>query len=268
MFKSFYGLTSDPFLKSIETKEHFKSKDFNEALSRLEFLKNTKGFGLITGEPGVGKSFLLRYFVNSLNPNLFKPVYIPISTLTVMDFYRALCSGLGIIPSHKKVIMFKQIQESIYTYHQSKNITPVIIVDEAQFLKNSVLDDLRIIFNFEMDSKDNAILILSGQTPFITQISRQPHEALRQRIVVNYYLKGLTKDETKEYVKSRLESCGCYEPIFTDSAYELLYSSSNGSIRTLNSLVRMCLISGANEKLKSIDSEVVFMAQNELNIVA
>ena len=268
MFKSFYGLTSDPFLKSIETKEHFKSKDFNEALSRLEFLKNTKGFGLITGEPGVGKSFLLRYFVNSLNTNLFKPVYIPISTLTVMDFYRALCSGLGIIPSHKKVIMFKQIQESIYTYHQSKNITPVIIVDEAQFLKNSVLDDLRIIFNFEMDSKDYAILILSGQTPFITQISRQPHEALRQRIVVNYYLKGLTKDETKEYVKSILESCGCYEPIFTDSAYELLYSSSNGSIRTLNSLTRMCLISGANEKLKSIDSEVVFMAQNELNIVA
>ena len=113
-----------------------------------------------------------------------------------MDFYRALCSGLGIIPSHKKVIMFKQIQESIYTYHQSKNITPVIIVDEAQFLKNSVLDDLRIIFNFEMDSKDYAILILSGQTPFITQLSRQPHEALRQRIVVNYYLKGLTKDET------------------------------------------------------------------------
>ena len=85
---------------------------------------------------------------------------------------------------------------------------------------------------------------------------------------------GLSNDpflksiETKEYIKSRLESSGCYEPIFTDSAYELLYSSTNGSIRTLNSLVRMCLISGANEKLKSIDSEVVFMAQNELNIVA
>ena len=268
MYKAFYGLSSDPFLKSIETKDHFKFQDFNDALSRLEFLKNTRGFGLITGEPGVGKSFLLRYFVDSLNTNLFKPVYIPISTLTVMDFYRALCSGLGIIPAHKKVLMFKQIQESIYTYHHSKNITPVIIVDEAQFLTNSVLDDLRLIFNFEMDSKDYAILILSGQTPFITQISRQPHEALRQRIVVNFHLKGLTKDETKEYITSRLKSGGCHEPIFTDSAYEILYSSTNGSIRTLNSLVRMCLISGANEKLKSIDNELVFMAQNELNIVA
>ncbi len=72
----------------------------------------------------------------------------------------------------------------------------------------------------------------------------------------------------KKYIESRLKVCGCYEPIFTDSAYELLYSSTNGSIRTLNSLVKMCLISGANEKLKSIDNELVFMAQNELNIVA
>jgi type II secretory pathway predicted ATPase ExeA len=268
MYKAFYGLNFDPFSKSIESKEYFRSHDFNEALSRLEFLKTARGFGLITGEPGVGKSFLLRYFVDSLNPNLFKTVYIPISTLTVMDFYRALCNGLGIIPAHKKVNMFKQIQESIYTYQHMKNITPVIIVDEAQFLTNSVLDDLRLIFNFEMDSKDYAILVLAGQTPFITQLSRQAHEALRQRIVVNYCLHGLTKDETKEYIKSRLDKAGCFEPLFTDNAHELLFSSSNGSIRTLNSLVTMCLVTGGNEKLKSIDEEIVFMALNELNIVA
>jgi CDP-diacylglycerol pyrophosphatase len=80
---------------------------------------------------------------------------------------------------------FKQIQESIYTYHHMKNITPVIIVDEA-------------------------ILVLAGQTPFITQLSRQAHEALRQRIIINYCLHGLTKDETKEYVKSRLDKAGCF----------------------------------------------------------
>lgn len=185
-----------------------------------------------------------------------------------MDFYRALCNGLGIIPAHKKVEMFKQIQEAIFNYHQSKNITPVIIVDEAHFLKNSVLDDLRIIFNFDMDSKDYAILILAGQLPFITQLSRQPHEALRQRIVMNYCFKGLTKEETKSYILSRLKLADCHEPIFTDSAFELLFSSTNGCLRSLNLLARMCLISGATEKLKSIDSEVVFQAQTELNITA
>lgn len=195
-------------------------------------------------------------------------MYIPISTLTVMEFYKALCNGLGVIPSFRKVDMFRQIQESIYTYWHSKNITPVIIVDEAQFVKNQVLDDLRLIFNFDMDSKDYSILILSGQLPFITQLSRQPHEALRQRIMVNYCLKGLTKDETKEHIISRLKMAGCLEPIFTDNAFELLFSSTNGHLRPLNSLSRMCLITGANEKLKSIDVDVIFRAQMELNITA
>lgn len=268
MYKSFYGLSHEPFPKDIEIKHHFKSADFLEAVNRLEFLKNTKGFGILTGEPGVGKSFVIRYFLNSLNPNLYKSIYIPISTLTVMDFYRALCDGLGIIPAHRKVLMFKQIQEAIYSYYNSKNITPVIVVDEAQFLKNSVLDDLRIIFNFDVDSKDYAILLLTGQTPFITQISRQPHEALRQRVMVNYYLKGLTKSEVPEYIVSRLKLAGSNEPIFSDNAMDVIFSSTNGHLRPINSLATMCLICGANQSLKTIDAETVYQALAELSITA
>ncbi len=164
--------------------------------------------------------------------------------------------------------MFNQIQQTIYSFHQSKNITPVIVIDEAQFLKNSVLDDLRIIFNFEMDSKDFAILLLCGQSPFVMQISRQPHEALRQRIIVNYHLKGLTKNESFDYITSRLKIAGCHEPIFTDNALELLFASTNGYIRLLNSLAKMSLIAGANHKTRSIDADIVYEAQNELNITA
>jgi len=91
--------------------------------------------------------------------------------------------------------MFKQIQESIYTY-ASKNITPVIIIDEVQFITNSILDDLRLIFNFDMDSKNYSILILCGQPKLVLQLSRQTHEALRQRIAVNYSFKGLSRSET------------------------------------------------------------------------
>ncbi len=268
MFQTFYGMSMDPFPKDMGVKHQFKSQDFIQALSRLEFLKKSGGFGLLTGEPGVGKSFLLRCFVETLNPNLFKCVYIPITTLTVMDFYRALCDGLGVTPAHKKILMFKQIQEAVHTMFRAKNITPVIIVDEAQFLKNSVLDDLRMILSFEMDSKDYAVLLLVGQTPLVTQLSRQNHEALRQRILVNYCLKGLTREETKDYIISRLKLAGCHEPIFSDSAFELLFSCTNGCIRTLNSLTKMCLISGANQKTNSIDTELVFEAQSELNITA
>ncbi|MDK2799621.1 MAG: hypothetical protein PWQ70_1240 [Clostridiales bacterium] len=268
MYQSFYGLSQDPFPKDMDLKHHFPSRDFTQASHRLEFLKSTKGFGLITGEPGVGKSFLIRYFLSTLNPNLYKCIYIPISTLTVMEFYRALCDGLGIVPAFKKVDMFKQIQQSIHTYYHSKNITPVIVVDEAQFLKNSVLDDLRIIFNFEMDSKDYAVLLLCAQPTFVMQISRQPHEALRQRIIVSYHIKGLDKEETFQYVTSRLKVAGCQQPVFTDNALELLFASTNGCIRPLNALAKMALIAGANHKTQSIDAEIVYEAQNELNITA
>jgi len=266
MFKTYYGLTIDPFTKETETKHFYKSKEFKEALNRLEFLKSTKGIGLITGQPGAGKTSLLRYFESTLNSNLYKCVYIPLSTLTVMDFYKALCDGLGVNPGFKKVIMFKQIQEAIHNLSYNKNITPVIILDEAQYLKNAILDDLRIILNFNMDSKDYAILLLVGQMTFINQLQRQNHDALRQRIVVNYYLNGLTKEETKEYITSRLALAGCHEPIFTDDALELLFSCTNGLLRPLNSIARLSLIQGAAKQTRSIDSDIIFNAQKEVNL--
>jgi type II secretory pathway predicted ATPase ExeA len=268
MFKVFYGLTFDPFTKEVENKNFYKSNQFNQALSRLEFLKKNRGFGLITGEPGTGKSSLLRYFKESLNPNLYKCVYIPLSTLTVMDFYRALCDGLGVEPACKKVTIFKQIQESIFNYSTNKNITPVIILDEIQFLKNSVLDDLRIIFNFQMDSKDLAIIVLTGQTNSINQINRSNHEALRQRITINYHLEGLSWNEVKDYVLSRLSVAGCNEPIFEEDCFELLYTMSNGQIREINSIARMCLISAALKGVRIISKDDIFNAHKEVSIIS
>lgn len=267
MYKIFYGLLKDPFTKDLETSEAFKHGDFVQALSRLEFLKNAKGFGVITGEPGSGKTFVLNCFLNSLNQSLYKSVYIPISTVTVNEFYVALCDGLGIIPAQKKVKMFTQIQETISTYYNSKHVTPVIVIDEAQFLKNAILDDLRIIFNFGMDTKDYATVILCGQTQFVNQLSRQPLEAVRQRVVINYTMKGLTKSESFEFVRHRLKLVGRTDPLFTDDALEILYSSSNGCLRNLSALARMSLVCGANQKCSSINSEVVYQAQSELAIM-
>lgn len=266
MYNVFYGLSKDPFTKELEPSEAFKCNDFIQATNRLEFLKNARGFGVITGEPGFGKTFLLHCFLSTLNPSLYKPIYIPISTVTVNDFYAALCEGLGILPSHKKVKMFAQIQESITTYYNSKHIIPVILIDEAQFLKNAILDDLRIIFNFGMDTKDYAIIILCGQTQFINQLSRQPLEAVRQRIVVNYTMKGLTKTESFEFVKHRLKAAGRTEPLFADDALELLHSNSNGCLRNLTALARMSLICGSNHKMQTINSEIIYEAQTELAI--
>ncbi|MDD4795970.1 MAG: AAA family ATPase [Bacilli bacterium] len=91
MYLSFFGMEFNPFDKSIDTKHAFETEDFKIVKNRLEFLKDNKGLALITGVSGVGKTFSIRAFLSSLNPNLFKVIYIPMSTLTVMEFYRQIC---------------------------------------------------------------------------------------------------------------------------------------------------------------------------------
>jgi type II secretory pathway predicted ATPase ExeA len=265
MFQVFFGMHFNPFIKDLDVKYRFETNDFTQAESRLTYLLNIKGIALLVGEPGCGKSFVLRSFVTGLNRNLFKTVYIPISTLTVLDFYRALASGLGQFPKNRKIDLFTQFQESIISYAE-KNITPLIIIDEAQYISNSILNDLRIILNFEMDSKDHAILILSGQSPLVTQLNRQPHEALRQRIVLNYAFKGLAKDETKNYITNQLKRAGVAERISSEDALELIHSNSNGILRKINSLVNMALLSASRESLRTIDAEFIFKVINETEI--
>jgi len=104
MFTAYYALSFNPFTNEIDTKYSFQSKDFIQASARLELLRQHKGIGLINGEPGCGKSFVLRCFVSSLSKSLYKTVYIPITTLTVREFYRALCDGLGVILHTKRSI--------------------------------------------------------------------------------------------------------------------------------------------------------------------
>ncbi len=266
MYTAFYGMEFNPFSKSIDTKKAFESDDFNQATARLNYLKEVKGFGLFTGLPGTGKSFTLRKFTECLNPNLYKVVYIPLSTLTVNDFYRALSYELGLEPAHKKIIMFNQIQERIRTLHESKNIVPIIILDEAQYLKNSILDDLKIIFNFNLDSKNYAALILSGQPILNSILQRQAHEALKQRIVINYTFGGLSKKEVSDYITSRMKLCGVSSPIFSEEAIELIATTCGGCTRKINLLVEKSLILGYQKKLLSIDSETIYTAQNDIEL--
>ena len=108
MFRSYYGLSFNPFDKqNAREKDRFLSKDISEMTSRLDYLKDTRGIGLFTARPGMGKSFALRCFAKSLNPNLYHMEYICLSTVSVMEFYRQLCSVLGVEPRGGKPGMFR-----------------------------------------------------------------------------------------------------------------------------------------------------------------
>lgn len=262
----FYNLNYNPFIKKNSEKFIFKSSDFNEVNTRLEYLINLKGIGLITGDSGSGKTYSINQFRKNLNPSLFKVIYIQTSTLSSYEFYKSLSYGLGLEPKFKKIDMFREIQDTIKSFVNTKKINIVIILDEAQYLKPVILHELKLILNFDMDSANYASLVLVGLPIIKSALNRISHEPLRQRIIVNYTTNGLSLDETCIYVSQTLKLAGNPNTIFTDDALQAAHSISNGSIRKLNLILEKALIIGSTDKLMNIDSETIRQSQVEIEL--
>ena len=170
-----YGLEFNPFLKN--SKEVLvETQEYKEVQFRLKYLLSTKGFGILTGR---GKTTSIRNWAASLNPSLYKVVYSCLSTLTVMDFYRNLAAELGAVPAYRKTENFKLIQDEITRLVIEKRQTPVIIMDEANYIGTAILNDLKILFNFEMDSRDRAVIPLAGLPQLNNTLRLGIHEPLR-----------------------------------------------------------------------------------------
>lgn len=214
MFTQFFGLKFNPFSKEIAFDQLFAGRDLTELESRLKYLQKVRGIGLVVGEPGCGKTTALRKFVSELNPAHFKPCYFALSTVTVLEFYQGLAFELGEQPKHKKVSIFRQIQGAISSLYYERHVTPVIVLDEIHLATNKILEDLRLLFNFEMDSQNPFILILAGQTLIRNKLALNVNSPLRQRLAVRYFMRGLEPDEIKEYCLSRLKTPGCTTRIF------------------------------------------------------
>lgn len=249
-----YGLEFDPFVKNakdilVDTAE------FAEAKTRLEYLGNTKGFGVLTGEPGRGKSTAARIWASSLNQSLFKVSYNSLSTLTVMDFYRQIAEGLGAEPGFRKTDLFNDIQREVKRHALEKRVTPVIVIDEADRLSHKVLSDLQIMFNFEMDSRDLAVILLVGQPRLNTTLNQSAHESLRQRIVMNYHVGGISKEEGRLYISKKLEGAGCHQSVFDTNATEAILNHSNGTLRMINKICTRSLVIGASQGKSIIDAD-------------
>ncbi len=261
MFEAYYSLTHSPFSK--ETSTGFASKGFSEAKARLQYLQKVRGIGMLTGEPGAGKTFVLRNFANELNPSLFKVIYFPLSTGTVMDSYRGLVSGLGEEPRHRKVDLFEQIQARISALFKDKKVTPVFILDEMHMSPSKMLMDLGLIFNFKMDSYNPFVMIIAGLPPLQNRLSMANAQSLNQRIVMRYALEPLEKEEVKNYIGHHLQEAGAKHPLFNDEALEAIASLSQGWPRVINNLCVNCLLLGAQSQKDLIDEEVVRLAAAE-----
>lgn len=260
-----YGLEFNPFLKN--SKEIlYSGQEYREAQFRLRYLAKTKGFGLLTGAPGRGKTTIVRNWAKELNPSLYKTVYTSLSTLTVNDFYRNLAVSLGAQAAYRKTENFHAIQEEINRLALDKKKTPVIIIDEANYISNAILNDLKILFNFEMDSRDRAVILLVGLPQINNTLRLAIHEPLRQRIVMNYNIEGLSKEEGREYILQKLKGSGCTQPVFEDNALEAILNEADGTARMISKLCNAALVIGHSQEANIITAEIAMQAINDCTL--
>jgi type II secretory pathway predicted ATPase ExeA len=163
MYNSQYALAYNPFDKQqLPEKDCFRSKDFREMTARLDYLKDTRGIGLFTASPGMGKTYALRCFAKNLNPNLYHMEYICLSTVSVAEFYKQLCFVLGVPAKGGKPDMFKTIQEQIWYLYHEKRQPLFLAIDDAQYLSTGVLNDIKMLMNYGYDAVNCFTPILCG----------------------------------------------------------------------------------------------------------
>ncbi len=236
MIEAYFGMKKPPFTKELRTENLIETYDTREASARLNHIRQHRGLFCLTGEPGSGKTTVLRRFVDSLNPQTHLHCYTPHSTVSRTDFYRQLNQLLKLPPRIRKCDLFEQIQRAVQDLYGRQGKTPCFILDECQMMDHETLQEITLLTNFEMDSKVPFILVLIGQPELREKLKRRIHEPLSQRIPLRYHMAGLSLEETRQYVLHHMKLSGRADPVFEEPAFELIHQLSQGLPRKVNHL--------------------------------
>lgn len=265
MYKAFFGLSDNPF--SIAPNPHylFLSDRHREALAHLTYgLGETGGFVLLTGEVGTGKTTVSRSLLNQLPENT-DTAFILNPALTELELLATLCDELKITYSESPSLkhLTDLLSQYLLANHQQGRNT-VLIIDEAQHLRPTVLEQLRLLTNLETDTKKLLQVILIGQPELQQLLKRQELRQLAQRITARYHLLPLTPEEVSLYVQHRLQVAGRFEPLFTRKAIKSLHQFSGGIPRLINLLCERSLMAGYAQSKVPIDHHMVAKAAQEV----
>ena len=178
-----FAFTRFPFAANLEADELFASGARREAVARLKHLLELRGIGLLTGEVGCGKTTVCRHVTANLHPGLYRVYYVSLTTGNVLDMYKSIAWELGLPTERSRATAYRAIRAEVTRLVQESKLLPVLIVDEAQFLRNDVLDDLRLLTNYSMDSEHRLCLLLVGLTELRRRLSMAVHESLNQRLL-------------------------------------------------------------------------------------
>jgi len=255
MYRQYFGLTHAPLGKECKLWN-------NNQLAKLEqqfkWLLQSPGIGVLTAEPGVGKTAALRQITRDLNPHQYLILYVSETNFGQLDFYRQLTVHFGLSQSYRRSQLWRDIKDYVTNLYTQKNILPVLIIDEAQNLPQEFLKHFPSFLNFVFDSKDYMTVWFAGHPEFAKTIDRVSNAALASRIQARCILSPISCNEDfKQLLHHGFTQAGCTHTLLSDSAIDLLFMASKGNARQTHQLIVTALRLATDKKINHLPDEII-----------
>lgn len=266
MYKNFYGLRDIPFSLAPDPKYLFRTDSLLEVFANLQYgIENGKGIVVVTGEVGTGKTTILRSMLQSLDRSVLA-AYIFNPILSTGEFFDLLAGEFRMKPQESKASMLRLLGNILISRH-SQGLRTVLVIDEAHLLPRHLLEEIRLLLNFETNREKLLQVILCGQPELHDLLSQPDLRQLKQRVSLKCSIKTLTAHETDEYIHWRLRIAGCAdENLFESEAIALVHRFSGGIPRIINNICDNALLTGFSEGSLRITAEIVRDVVDELDL--
>ena len=266
-YLEFFGLKDHPFRMTPDTRYFFPSASHQRAIEIIRYgILRGEGFLVLTGEPGTGKTFLLRVLLAEKLPDK-EIACILTPTLSPEELLKAILEDLNIsfAPSENKENLLRKFKKYLFDLAlENKNL--LLVIDEAQNLPLKTLEELRLLSNLETESRKLVQILLAGQPGLEKKLNRKSMSQLKQRITIHEKLSNLTFEETLEYIRFRWHKAGGIGEIIDKKAAKILYKVSKGIPRNINKIMDRAILMAAAERKKRVNKKNIKEAIETLGL--
>ena len=270
MYKQYFGLTRNPFEISPDPFFYHPTPRHNEALANLHYgVGRRKGFIVITGEVGTGKTLLVRCLLSELRKSNIAFGYVFNPLLPVVEFFQYIMADLGLPYSGRtKTEMLLDLNRFLIQRH-ARGLITALVVDEAQALRTELLEEIRLLTNLETSQQKLLQIVLMGQPELEMVLDSPELRQLKQRVALRCQLQPLDRLQTHAYVLSRLERAGApKEPlIFTEEALDKVHEYSRGIPRIVNNLCENSMVNAFAHEQRPVTGEMITEVATDFRLI-
>lgn len=259
-----FGLTTTPFTREFPVDKRYQHPQYDEQLETLHQTVEDRMSGALIAPAGCGKTVLLRTLRAMLPEARYRTRYIKIANLSGRDMCREIAAVVGCQPANQFNTLLHRIQDHLRTTLDHDGIRPVLIIDEGHELRPEVLGMLRVLTNFDMDSRLVVSIILCGQKPLATMLRRVELEAISRRLAHVGTLRNLSREEIRNYIQHRLTMAGGQSDLFDQGAHDAIFEIARGNLRATDRLALKGLQLAAIDKAAAVDANHVAKAKERL----